>query len=352
MQILQDGEIILYGFVGDNYWDEGFTAREVVDALAEIGRDTDVTVRINSGGGYVDDGIAIFNALTAHKGAVRVEIDAVAASAASIIAMAGRERVMRAGAMIMIHDPALITIGTAADHEKSASLLDKMAALLAGIYADASGETTEAIRKDMREEIWLDPAEAVERGYATAIGDRSAKASAAFDYRIYDHAPERLVALSRQNDWSLKGARTRAAAAAASTRQKENDMTTEKKEAAGQAADIAKAKAEAANETRARIKAIVTSPEAAGQPEQADYFAYETEMTAEDAVKALARARKAEPASPAPEPDPEKQRAEQATAYEAERMEAAGQAAPAPKPTAKAVDPAANMRRLLDRRTA
>ena len=67
MSVLIDGELVLYGFVGDDFWDDGFTASEVIDALAMLGHDADITVRINSGGGYTSDGIAIYNALKAHS---------------------------------------------------------------------------------------------------------------------------------------------------------------------------------------------------------------------------------------------------------------------------------------------
>jgi hypothetical protein len=76
MTILVDGELVLYGFVGEDFWDEGFTATQVIDALAMLGRDADITVRINSGGGYTDDGIAIYNALQAHRGEVAVVVEA------------------------------------------------------------------------------------------------------------------------------------------------------------------------------------------------------------------------------------------------------------------------------------
>ena len=75
-------------------------------ALAEHGRENDITARINSGGGYTHEGLAIYNALAAHKGKVRVEVDGVALSSASLIAMAGDEIIMKAGAIMMIHDPA------------------------------------------------------------------------------------------------------------------------------------------------------------------------------------------------------------------------------------------------------
>ena len=135
MPVMVNGELVLYGFVGDNFWDMGFTAKEVLDALAEHGRTEDITVRINSGGGYVDDGIAIFNALKAHAGKVTVVVDSLAASSASIIAMAGDERIMRTGALMMIHDPQGGVWGTAADMEKFAKVVEKQAESLASIYA-------------------------------------------------------------------------------------------------------------------------------------------------------------------------------------------------------------------------
>lgn len=214
MPVLQDGELILYGFVGDNFWDDGFTASDVMAALAEVGRETDITVRINSGGGYVDDGIAIYNALAAHKGKVRVEVDAMAASAASLIAMAGDTIVMRTGSMMMIHDPARITWGTAEDHARSVDILDKQAAMMAGIYADRSGNDADKAREAMKAETWMTAEEAVEAGYADEAEGAKTKAYAAFDYRIYANAPSSLKALASRRKWDLPASDGRMAASA------------------------------------------------------------------------------------------------------------------------------------------
>lgn len=297
MAVLVDGELVLYGFVGDSYWGDGFTAREVIDALAEIGRDNDVTVRINSGGGYVDDGVAIFNSLTAHKGKVTVVVDAIAASSASVIAMAGDERIMRKGAMMMIHDPSSVAWGTAADMERAVKMLEKHAENLAGIYAEVTGEDVGDIRDDMKDELWLTAEEAVERGFATSANDNKAKAAAAHDYSVYAHAPERLVALSGRKNWSHAEARhpsppkAMASATAANRQTKEKSMKTDNSPADANAADNAKALADAAAkaqaDTKARIKAITTCEEAAGREALASHLAYETDMDAEAAVAAL-----------------------------------------------------------------
>ena len=214
MPVLRDGELFLYGFVGDSFWDEGFTAREVIDALAAVGHDADITVRINSAGGYVQEGIAIYNALAMHKGKVTVQVDSVALSSASLIAMAGDDRIMLAGSLMMIHDAASITIGNADDHEVSRSMLDKMSSQFAAIYSSTTGKPADDIRTAMKAETWMTSDEAVEAGYATEAQDTKAKAVAAFDFRAFAHAPKELVAMAKKKNWSLETeSQARAAAA-------------------------------------------------------------------------------------------------------------------------------------------
>jgi ATP-dependent protease ClpP protease subunit len=115
--LLVNGALQLYGAVGIT-WDEGFSVSDVAAALAEHG-EGDLTVRINSGGGIATDGMAIYSLLKTHPGEITMIVDGVAASAASLIAMAGDKRQMMDGAMLMIHDPATITLGNAAEHEKT-----------------------------------------------------------------------------------------------------------------------------------------------------------------------------------------------------------------------------------------
>lgn len=186
--LLVDGEILIYGDIGDYFWGDGVTTSQVAAALAEHGPG-DVVVRINSGGGLVFDGMAIFSLLKSHGGSITIAIDGVAASAASLIAMAGDRIEMRTGAMIMIHDPATFTSGNAAAHEKTAQYLDKLGAQYAQVYAERSGQTAERCRDLMLAETWMSAAEAVDLGFATAIVDAPAEAVAAFDYSLYRKAP-------------------------------------------------------------------------------------------------------------------------------------------------------------------
>jgi ATP-dependent protease ClpP protease subunit len=194
MRLIQNGELILFGAVGDPT--EGFTDTDVVAALATLDPESALTVRINSGGGFADQGVAIYNALMQHPGRVTVRVDGVAASAASLIAMAGDEIVAMTGALMMIHDPALVTVGTVDEHNRGMHQLDKTAAAMASIYANRTGKSLPAIRAAMAAELWMTAAEAVAEGYADRVGSGTAKAAASFNYGLYARAPTSLTGLA------------------------------------------------------------------------------------------------------------------------------------------------------------
>jgi ATP-dependent protease ClpP protease subunit len=253
MDILRDGEIVLSGTVGMGLFEDGFTYSDVVEALATIGRGTDVTVRVNSGGGIATEGIAIFNALDSHRGKITVVIESIAASAASIIAMAGDEVVMRAGSSMMIHDPAAFTMGNSQDHAKSVEMLETMAVSMADIYAEKTGRSAKDIREEMKAETWMTAKEAVAKGYADKIEKGRTKEVTAFDYRLYQHAPERMVALAESRGWKHPGV-TADDSAATPNGHKENTMTEAEKAAADKAA-AEKIAADKAAEAKAADKA-------------------------------------------------------------------------------------------------
>lgn len=315
MNVLVDGEIVLYGTVGDSYWSDGFSSMDVIEALATLGRDSDVTVRINSGGGVAWEGAAIFNALNAHRGKVTVYIDAIAASAASIIAMAGDEVVMRVGSLMMIHDPSTITYGDAADHQKSIEVLSKLAAQMASIYAEKTGESAEAMREVMRTETWLTADEAVAQKFADKSDQAQAEEVTAFDYRVYAHAPAKLTALATERNWKPKqkepamsdkkakpvASAVETPAANPSAEPAEKETPAAEPSSAAQESSTPSADARAAE--RQRIAAIMQAPEAAGREKLAEHFAYETDFAPEAAIKAMAAAptaSKSEPKGAAP----------------------------------------------------
>ncbi|WP_323041140.1 head maturation protease, ClpP-related [Gemmobacter sp.] len=189
-------EIRLYGTVGSSWWEEEyFTAKMVREQLD--GLSGPITVRINSGGGIATEGQAIYTALRGYQDTVEVVIEGVAASAASLIAMAGDSITMTPGAILMIHDPASWYVdgrGTEDDHLKAARALGVIANAYAGLYAKRAGISVDDAREIMKAETYYDGPAAVEAGFATVYdeaGDESAPA--AFDYRLYQHAPQRLL---------------------------------------------------------------------------------------------------------------------------------------------------------------
>lgn len=158
----QATEVYLYDEIG--FW--GITAADVVNQLLSIGTPR-ITLRINSPGGDVFDTAAIYNALMEHPAQIDVEVDGLAASGASLIAMTGQSRTMKTGTQMMVHDAHAVVAGNAADMVSMANLLDSICEEMAGIYAARAGGDAKAWRDVMRAETWYTAAEAVTAGLAT-----------------------------------------------------------------------------------------------------------------------------------------------------------------------------------------
>lgn len=179
------------GGSGGWFFDTGVTAVDFVAELAGI--EGDLEVHINSPGGDVFEGLAIYNALAQRKGNVTTIVDGIAASAASFIAMAGTQRVICPGAMMMIHDASGMCIGNAQDMREMVDLLEKVSENIAAIYAAHSPQAGVDWRAAMRATTWYTADEAVAAGLAHKLAQRpaaSALADAAkFDLSGYLHAP-------------------------------------------------------------------------------------------------------------------------------------------------------------------
>ncbi|WP_424891797.1 head maturation protease, ClpP-related [Streptomyces sp. XH2] len=163
---LADGaaEVSIYDEIG--YW--GVTASDFIAELKAIDS-SEITLRLNSPGGEVFDGIAIMNALRAHPARVTTHVDGIAASIASVIAMAGDRIVMQPHSQMMIHDGSGLCIGNAADMREMADLLDKQSDNIAAIYAERAGGTVKQWRTRMLAETWYSADEAVEAGLADEV---------------------------------------------------------------------------------------------------------------------------------------------------------------------------------------
>jgi ATP-dependent Clp protease, protease subunit len=176
----KDGEVELSLY--DEIGSFGIGAKEFIAELKEH-KDQHIHLRINSPGGEIVEGSAIYNALTRHKGGLTVHIDALAASMASVIAMSGDPVYMSDNALLMIHNPWTLAAGEAKDLRKQADLLDTMKSNLIRAYQKKSGMEEKAIAKLMDEETWLDAVEAVALGFVDAIEDGIPAAASAKEMR-------------------------------------------------------------------------------------------------------------------------------------------------------------------------
>jgi ATP-dependent Clp protease protease subunit len=179
--------INIFDVIGEDYWTgEGWTAARVSGLLRFIGADQDVTVNINSPGGDMFEGLAIYNLLREHKGTVTTKILGVAASAASVIALGGdKVEIARAG-FLMIHNAWILVAGNRNDLRSYADYLEPFDKAMADIYAARSGSSIEEMAALMDAESWIGGSEAIELGLADSLlaadevlRDDSATASAA-----------------------------------------------------------------------------------------------------------------------------------------------------------------------------
>lgn len=187
------GEILIYEDVGEG-WFGGVSAKQFSEDLKALGEITDLDIRINSYGGDVFDGLAIYNQLVAHKARKVVHVDGVAASIASIIAMSGDDIRIAENAWMMIHDAWGMAIGNAADLRRQADLLESVTDKLAGVYVARTNIGLDAVRVLMAEETWLSAGDAIDKGFATTIveNQRMAAHAAAPDHIKFRHLPAEL----------------------------------------------------------------------------------------------------------------------------------------------------------------
>lgn len=198
----QTAELWIYEVIGETWYGEGITAKNLVRDLADLDAER-LDVHINSPGGSVFDGQAIYNALRRYPGAVDTYIDGLAASIASVIAMAGERIVMAGNALMMIHNPIGLTYGTATDHRKTAEALDKAGETIAGVYQTKATMDRDEIHAAMDAETWYTAQEAADAGFAVEIDEPVPMAALsrfeASDLTAlgYRHIPEQLLAAAR-----------------------------------------------------------------------------------------------------------------------------------------------------------
>lgn len=183
-------EIMIYGQIGKDYFDNsGVGAEDFANSLKEIPKNKNILLRIHSPGGSVWDGLAIYNLIKQRRDYVTAQIDGIAFSAASFIAMAAKTvRIPKTGRM-MIHDASGMTFGNAEDMRELAELLDQESDNIAAIYAEKTGRSKSSIRQMMKETTWMTGAEAVEKGFADEVVSDATPLENSFDLSVFRNVP-------------------------------------------------------------------------------------------------------------------------------------------------------------------
>ncbi|WIK10306.1 Clp protease ClpP [Klebsiella pneumoniae] len=163
-----DNTISVFDVIGQDYWGEGITAKRIAGALRAM-NGADVTVNINSPGGDMFEGLAIYNLLREYEGHVTVKVLGIAASAASIIAMAGDDIQIGRGAFLMIHNCWLYAMGNRHDFAELAQSLEPFDTAMADIYAARPGLDIAAVQKLMDAESYIGGSDAVAKGLADSL---------------------------------------------------------------------------------------------------------------------------------------------------------------------------------------
>jgi ATP-dependent protease ClpP protease subunit len=162
-------ELMIYEEIGEHFWSDGGVTAKTVKAEMDQAEYSNITVRINSPGGSAADGVAIFNLLRSTKKPIHVFVDGMAASAASIVAMAGDQITMGVGSLLMLHNAWGDCTGYANDMRAMGDVLDTVSAAIGKTYASRTGKTEDEISELMNAETWMTADECLAEGFCTDI---------------------------------------------------------------------------------------------------------------------------------------------------------------------------------------
>jgi ATP-dependent protease ClpP protease subunit len=178
--------------IGASFFGDGITAGSIKAALDEAVDCPSVTMNINSPGGDLYEGVAIYNVIKACGKPVNVNVVGMCASAASLVAMAGKTVTMQLGTTMMVHNAQALVAGYASDCRKMADVLDTVSASAADLYAAKTGLPKDEVLKLMDAETWMNPEEAKEKGFADAISKDKAKVTNMYNLSVFKNAPAEL----------------------------------------------------------------------------------------------------------------------------------------------------------------
>ncbi|MGC9673550.1 head maturation protease, ClpP-related [Staphylococcus haemolyticus] len=195
------GEIFIYGdIVSEEWFANEVTAPGFKQQLDELGNVSEIDVHINSSGGNVFEGHAIYNMLKMHKAKINIYIDALAASIASVIAMSGDTIFMHKNSFLMIHNSWIMTVGNAKELRDTADLLDKTDEASNQAYLDRALNISEEELKELLDaETWLTASEALEKGFIDEILEPNEIAASISDerYKLFKSVPS---SITKQNN--------------------------------------------------------------------------------------------------------------------------------------------------------
>lgn len=191
------GEIFIYGdIVSEEWFTNDITAPGFKQQLDELGNVSEIDVHINSSGGNVFEGHAIYNMLKMHKAKINIYIDALAASIASVIAMSGDTIFMHKNSFLMIHNSWIMTVGNAKELRDTADLLDKTDEASNQAYLDRALNISEEELKELLDaETWLTASEALEKGFIDEILEPNEIAASISDerYKLFKSVPSSIT---------------------------------------------------------------------------------------------------------------------------------------------------------------
>lgn len=182
----------IFDVIGADIFGFGITAAMVKDAIDQNPSCSSISINMNSPGGDAFEGVAIYNTLKQSGKPVNINVVGLAASAASIVSMAGDTVVMNLGTQMMIHGAMALCAGFAADMRKMADTLDQVSGSIADIYVNETGLSNRRITEMMNAETWLSADEAVQNGFATSTG-ASNSVQNTFDLSHFKNAPKELL---------------------------------------------------------------------------------------------------------------------------------------------------------------
>lgn len=193
-----EADITIYGDITSWPWLESdVSSYNLSKKIANLDVDV-INVHISSYGGEVAEGLAIYNALKQHKAKVKTYCDGFACSIASVIFMAGDERIMSNASLLMVHNPWTYTEGNAQELRKTAEDLDKMSQASVNAYMERVSITEEEVKKLLDEESWLLPAEALEYGFATSV--TGIEPQAKYSQSVRKNVMQKLLAKEQPDD--------------------------------------------------------------------------------------------------------------------------------------------------------